>query len=146
MLTWKRFVLTSTLCAFYNLHYWFHWLLSYSVLMIVALSCTEGVTQQYRKDGLVSCASESLSLLNKRRQKWTDRCFEEPVFCLVYYSGILCKKETSKSEALLSREYDIEYWLSEFSELPLYHNYGKNKIIFIFKSSAVSVYHFALSL
>lgn len=36
-------------------------------------------------------------------------------FCLVYYSGTLCKKETDKSEAEYGRKYLKEYCLSEFS-------------------------------
>lgn len=38
-------------------------------------------------------------------------------FCLVYYSGTLCKKETDKSEALCGKKYLKEFWLSEFSSI-----------------------------
>lgn len=51
-------------------------------------------------------------------------------FWLVYYSGTLCKKETNKSEALLSRKYLKQYWVSEFfsdvTELLDYNKLGKD--------------------
>lgn len=49
-------------------------------------------------------------------------------FCLVYYSGTLCKKETNKSEALYSRKYLKEYWLSEFSSIEVTELLKYNKL------------------
>lgn len=45
---------------------------------------------------------------------WLKMGGRDGTVLVTIYSGTLCKKEMSRSEALSSRNYLIEYWLSEF--------------------------------